>query len=109
MNPTSLTLGPKAWDKKTVENTYSNFVERMHSLDLAVHPYTLKNDNLQYKSSAFAESLLFVDKGVDGVFTEFPETTFVLFKGLGNLKPAWPLQTPTIEPPSTTTEADGLR
>ena len=53
----------------------------MHSLDLAVHAYTLKNDNLQYKSSAFAESLLFVEKGVDGVFTEFPETTFVLFKG----------------------------
>jgi glycerophosphoryl diester phosphodiesterase len=76
MNPNSLTLGPKSWDKSTATNTYSSFIEKMHSLDLAVHPYTLKDDNLDYRNNAFAETQLYVDNGIDGLFTEYPETTF---------------------------------
>jgi len=56
MNPNSLTLGPVSWDKTTATNTYSSFVAKMHSLDLAVHPYTLKNDALVYRKDAFSET-----------------------------------------------------
>ena len=51
----------------------------MHSLDMAVHPYTLRNDSLKYRESAYEETQLYVDKGIDGVFTEFPSATFTMF------------------------------
>ena len=72
----------------------------MHSLELAVHPYTLKDDSLTYKSNAFAETELFVDNGIDGVFTEYPHTTYELFKGFGS-KAAWPVVAPIVQPTST--------
>ena len=93
MNPTSLSIGPTTWIKKTANNTYSKFIEKMHSLNLAVHPYTLKNDNLQYRKNAFLETQLYVDNGIDGVFTEYPQTTYEILTGLGS-KAAWPPVTP---------------
>jgi glycerophosphoryl diester phosphodiesterase len=95
MNPNSLTLGPKSWDKSTAINKYSDFVTKMHSLDLAVHPYTLKNDSLMYRENAFLETQLYVDNGIDGVYTEYPHTTLELFTGFGS-KAAWPPVTPAI-------------
>lgn len=76
MNPTSLTRGPHDWFRELARNTYSNFVETMHSYDLAVHPYTLKNDSLAYRTNAYLETQLYVDNGVDGAFTEYCGTTF---------------------------------
>ena len=93
MNPTSLTIGPTSWVKKTAKNTYSNFIEKMHSINLAVHPYTLKDDQPVYRDNAFLETQLYIDNGVDGVFTEYPETTYEIFTGFGS-KAAWPSATP---------------
>jgi len=56
----------------------------MHKLDLAVHPYTLQDDNLQFESTVYDEVNLWVKKGIDGIFTEFPHSTNVLFTHLGN-------------------------
>ena len=65
-------------------NDRSKFVDRMHSLDLAVHPYTLRNDQLHFRDTAYGETKLYADKGVDGVFTEFPSSTFAIFENLGS-------------------------
>lgn len=89
MNPTSLTLGPTKWIKSTASNNYSKFVETMHSYELAVHPYTLKDDSLNYRDNAYLETQLFVDNGIDGAFTEYCGTTYTLFTGFGS-KAAWP-------------------
>lgn len=89
MNPNSLIDGPHSWDKSSATNTYSVFVETMHSYELAVHPYTLKDDSLKYRSNAYLETQLYVDNGVDGAFTEYCHTTFELFSGFGSAA-AWP-------------------
>ena len=60
------------------------FVNYMHSLELAVHPYTFADDHLYYTSSAVDEAQLYVDKGVDGLFCEFPHSTFNLFSLMGS-------------------------
>jgi len=55
--------------------TRSQFIDEMHALDLAVHPWTMRDDHLVYMDSAIEETLLYLTKGVDGLFTEFPHTT----------------------------------
>lgn len=53
----------------------SDFVERAHAFDLVVHPWTFRDDNLpEYYSSPEAEIEAYWAIGVDGVFTDFPET-----------------------------------
>ena len=74
--PSSMVINP---DSLTGETTYSTFIEQMHGLDLGVHPWTFQDDNLQYKSTAYEEAKLYVDSGIDGIFTEFPHSTFALF------------------------------
>lgn len=56
MNPNSLITGPHDWFMKLARNTYSNFIETMHSYDLAVHPYTMKDDDLKYRNNAYLET-----------------------------------------------------
>jgi len=56
MNPDSLTNPEKTWDHSKITNTYSPFIEEMHALELAVHPYTLQDDKLKYTSSMFEET-----------------------------------------------------
>ncbi|NNE38303.1 MAG: glycerophosphodiester phosphodiesterase [Gammaproteobacteria bacterium] len=53
----------------------TSLVKDAHNLNLAVHPYTLRKDNLPAYVSAFDELLdiLFNQAGVDGVFTDFPD------------------------------------
>jgi glycerophosphoryl diester phosphodiesterase len=58
----------------------SLFVEECHELGLAVHPYSLQDDMLKYTSSPLDEHKLFVDKGVDGVFCEFPHLSRAAFE-----------------------------
>ena len=52
----------------------------MHARDLAVHPYTLRDDSLIFTSTPADETSLFVAKGVDGIFTEFVHATYSLFE-----------------------------
>lgn len=66
------------WDKSVVSNDPSDFVTLMHSLELAVHPFTLQDDILIYRESAFEETKLYVEKGIDGIFCEFPLSTYTL-------------------------------
>lgn len=53
----------------------TELVSQAHTNNLAVHPYTLRKDNLPDDVSDFDEllELLFVKAGVDGVFTDFPD------------------------------------
>lgn len=59
--------------------TKSAFIDEMHARDLTVHPWTLRNDNLQYMSTPAEETTLYANKGVDGIFTEFVQTTYSVF------------------------------
>jgi glycerophosphoryl diester phosphodiesterase len=60
-------------------NTESAFINEMHDRDLQVHPWTLRNDDLQYTTNAADETVLYYTKGVDGIFTEFVSTTYGIF------------------------------
>ena len=57
------------------ETNESKFIEEAHKLGLAVHPYTLKDDMLQWSNSPINEHLIYLSKKVDGIFTEFPHAT----------------------------------
>lgn len=54
----------------------SELVNRAHALGLAVHPYTFRSDELPAGVEDFNELLdiFFKRAGVDGVFTDFPDT-----------------------------------
>lgn len=53
----------------------SRFVGEAHAAGLAVHPYTLRREDLAGGSAAFDRVLerLFLDWKVDGLFTDFPD------------------------------------
>lgn len=53
----------------------SVFIEKCHQLDMNVHPYFVQDDFLVFTNNAVDENLVYWNKGVDGMFTEFPETT----------------------------------
>ena len=68
------------WDRfKMTDDKYSDFIAMMHSLDIAVHPWPLKDDYLNYRKTAYAETKMFVNKGVDGFFVEFPADSLKWF------------------------------
>lgn len=50
-------------------------VKHAHELHLAVHPYTLRADELPGYATSFEElcRIFFVEAGVDGAFTDFPD------------------------------------
>jgi glycerophosphoryl diester phosphodiesterase len=53
----------------------SDFIERAHAFGLVVHPWTFRDDNLpEHYTSSEAEIAAHLEIGVDGVFTDFPET-----------------------------------
>ena len=52
----------------------------MHTRGLAVHPYTLQDDHVVYTANGTNETEMFVNKGVDGIFTEFVSATYTVFK-----------------------------
>jgi len=66
-------------DEEYNKDTPSDFVLEAHSHDLGVHPYEIRDDFLGYEDNIMEEHKLFVTKGVDGLFTEFPHTTFAAF------------------------------
>lgn len=57
----------------------SKFIEEAHSLDLSVHPYILQDDSLHYSKSAINETMYYLYKNADGIFTEFPRLTLSLY------------------------------
>ena len=42
--------------KDSVKNGYSAFISQMHGLEMAVHPWTLRDDDLSYTSSPYDEA-----------------------------------------------------
>jgi glycerophosphoryl diester phosphodiesterase len=63
-------------DKKLVKP--SNLVDLAHQLNLLVHPYTFRNETLylasNYQGNPLLEYKQFFKLGVDGLFTDFPDT-----------------------------------
>jgi glycerophosphoryl diester phosphodiesterase len=59
----------------TGEYRDSGLVEIAHDLGLAVHPYTMRKDDLPPGFETFEELLrfLFDELMVDGVFSDFPD------------------------------------
>lgn len=61
---------------KNIRNT--DFIERAHSFGLQVHPYTFRNEDqfmaLDYGADPYEELKMFIDLGVDGLFSDFPAT-----------------------------------
>jgi len=55
----------------------TDLVDRAHELDLVVHPYTFRRDQLPGFADDYQQLLriFFEDVGVDGVFTDFPDLT----------------------------------
>lgn len=53
----------------------TSLVEDAHRYGLKVHPYTLRADSLPDYAESFEElaEILFVDAGIDGIFTDFPD------------------------------------
>ncbi len=60
---------------KSDNSTYSKFIEECHELGLKVHPYSLQDDFLKMTSNPLDEHEIFINKGIDGIFTEFPHLT----------------------------------
>lgn len=83
-NPDVLSDKREDWDTSVVSNDPSSFVSLMHSLGLAVHPFTLQDDKLIYRKSAYEETKLYVDVGIDGIFCEFPQITYTLLQSFGS-------------------------
>jgi glycerophosphoryl diester phosphodiesterase len=55
----------------------TDLVDRAHELDMVVHPYTFRRDQLPAFVDDYQQLLrIFLDDvGVDGVFTDFPDLT----------------------------------
>jgi len=54
----------------------SQLTQQAHNLNLLVHPYTLRSDELPAGINSFDELLdiIFLQAGADGAFTDFPDT-----------------------------------
>jgi glycerophosphoryl diester phosphodiesterase len=48
-------------------------------LELQVHPWTLKDDELVHTSNPIDENLFYMKYGVDGMFVEFPHMTKTVY------------------------------
>ncbi|HET9548887.1 MAG TPA: glycerophosphodiester phosphodiesterase family protein [Candidatus Binatia bacterium] len=65
----------------------NNLIERAHKAGLLVHSWTFRNEQRRlvsdYAGNPINEYLQFYDLGIDGVFSDFPDTAVaarVLFK-----------------------------
>ncbi|CAN0604775.1 unnamed protein product, partial [Ectocarpus sp. 12 AP-2014] len=58
----------------------TDLAQRARALGLAVHPYTARADQLPPGIASFDDlhEILFVDLGVDGIFTDFPDRSRAL-------------------------------
>ena len=60
-----------SWNYGTVTDSYTDFCRTLHSVDLSVHPWPMKDDKLAYRKTPYAEQKMFVKHGVDGFFVEY--------------------------------------
>ena len=77
----------KFWDVHWQEwfgpRVYSPFVKRMHDMDLVIHPWTHRSDDLRVLGKTPLEEIQFFrDKGVDGIMTEWPGETLGFFEAM---------------------------
>ncbi len=65
-------------DADRVLGTPTSLIQNAHTAGLLVHLYTLRNDSFflasDYQNSPIKEFQQFIDLGVDGFFTDFPDT-----------------------------------
>ena len=61
----------------------------MHELELAVHPWGFKEDRLKYMSTLYEETQLYFDSGIDGLFCELPEATYLNFEHISAKANKW--------------------
>lgn len=63
----------------------TDLVKNAHALKLAVHPYTLRADELPKYAATFEElcRIFLVEVGVDGAFTDFPDRTTTFVRSMG--------------------------
>ena len=61
--------------KNPADRRVTELVKNAHAIDLVVHPYTLRVDELPGVARSVDDllSLLFTEAGVDGLFTDFPD------------------------------------
>ena len=84
-------VGPKSdWLFKYMNETWnltapSKFIEECHSLGLSVHPYTIQDDMLRWTKTPLDEHEVYINKQVDGIFTEFPHLTAAAFNKFKSL------------------------
>jgi glycerophosphoryl diester phosphodiesterase len=59
-------------------------VKDAHTHRLAVHPYTVRADELPKGSKSLGDlhRLIFTEAGVDGVFSDFPDRTVAFVRAL---------------------------
>jgi glycerophosphoryl diester phosphodiesterase len=62
----------------------TDLVKNAHALKLVVHPYTLRTDELPRPGPSFEElcRIFFVEAGVDGAFTDFPDRCVAFLRAL---------------------------
>lgn len=70
--------------KGVADRTVTSLVQAAHAHQLAVHPYTVRTDELPktVKSVEELHRLIFVEAGVDGVFSDFPDQTVAFVRKL---------------------------
>lgn len=83
------------------DEEYSQYIRQMHKLELAVHPYTDQDDHLHYEKDVYDEAAHYVNKGVDGLFVEFPHAQLVILEHLGT-KADFPAQATAKQGPAET-------
>ena len=67
-------------DEKFNLSDPSLFIKECHELNLLVHPWVFQDDDLQYTENSIDEFKVYLQKGVDGIFTEFPQSTYQTIK-----------------------------
>ena len=78
-------LGSIISGKSVADRKVTALVKEAHARKLAVHPYTIRADELPKTVTSLDEfhRLIFVEAGVDGVFSDFPDKTVAFARALG--------------------------
>lgn len=74
-----------SWAAAGAEPKYTELVKLAHAAKLAVHPYTLRRDELPKHCPSFEalHAALYRAAGVDGMFTDFTDVTIAWLKANG--------------------------
>ena len=91
------------------DDTYSQFIAKMHDLDMAVHPWEIQDDYLKFEKTVYDETSRYINKGVDGVFVEFPHALYTLFQHFGSKANFPTTAEKTAKEELTTSDSDELK